>query len=389
MKLNKKRIVKKLKKLNFATVFFFIMSLISTTFAWFAFSNVVNNNMEINVKSWQVNINDSEGTLSNKLDIKIDNFYPGSELTSKTINIKNTGDLPSTISFKINYLRIFDKEFDTTNQEELFDKISQEYPFTINFNLDSNYLDNDYDTNFTYSIIWPLDSGNDRLDTEWGTNAYNFYESEKNKYSEDNSYTIRKGIELIVELVVEQYVGEETEVPNINYTLGKEILYNPITLNNCNDGEENCYKYYIIEQNNLVSSTEVLTMISPSEITTLVPYSETNENSIKLNDILNIINNDVLETNIVRDNLSNRTLGNVYDINKYTDILNLINNNNATIEFSKLKYNYLKSNECYWLYNETYNNIAIKNKDENTIMLYKEEINNCKNITTTIITKNS
>lgn len=389
MKLNKKRIVKKLKKLNFATVFFFIMSLISTTFAWFAFSNVVNNNMEINVKSWQVNINDSEGALSNKLDIKIDSFYPGSELTSKTINIKNTGDLPSTISFKINYLRIFDKEFDTTNQEELFDKISQEYPFTINFNLDSNYLDNDYDTNFTYSIIWPLDSGNDSLDTEWGTNAYNFYESEKNKYNADNSYTIRKGIELIVELVVEQYVGEDTEVPNINYTLGKKILYNPITLNNCNDGEENCYKYYIIEENNLVSSTEVLTMISPSEITTLVPYSETNENSIKLNDILNIINNDVLETNIVRNNLSNRTLGNVYDINKYTDILNLINNNNATIEFSKLKYNYLKSNECYWLYNETYNNIAIKNKDENTIMLYKEEINNCKNITTTIITKNS
>ena len=79
---------------------------------------------------------------------------------------------------------------------------------------------------------------------------------------------------------------------------------------------------------------------------------------------------------------------NLNDI-EYAKTAEWCNNNNATIEFSKLKYNYLKSNECYWLYNETYNNIAIKNKDENTIMLYKEEINNCKNITTTIITKNS
>lgn len=386
MKLNKKRIVKKLKKLNFATIFFFIMSLISTTFAWFAFTNVVNNNMEINVKTWKVDINDSEGTLSNKLDIKIDSFYPGSDITTKTINIKNAGDLSSTIKYQINYLRIFDEEFDTTNQEELFDKLSQEYPFTINFSLDNNYLENENDTNFTYSIIWPLDSGNDIVDSNWGTKAYNFYEAEKQKQQEDSTYTIRNGIEIIVELIVEQYMEELNMIPDTNYIKGTEYYFNSNTLEECNSGEENCLKYYVIDENNLTNDKVVNLMLDPTQDITKVAYSEIIEDSITTNDILQLIKKDILDTNIVRTNLSNRVLGNVSDLTYFDNILSLINEEKATIEFSKSKFNYLKSNDCYWLYNDVYSNIAIKNKDDNTIMLYKET-DSCKNIQNITITK--
>lgn len=379
MKLNKKRIVKKLKKLNFATVFFFIMSLISTTFAWFAFTNVVNNNMEINVKTWQVDINDNEGSVSNKLDIKMDSFFPGSEIKTKTINIKNAGDLPSTLTYKIDYLRIFDREFDLTNQEELFDKLSEDYPFTINFSLDNNYLDNDSDTNFTYSIIWPLDSGNDKLDTEWGNEAYKFYQNEQEKQKNDSSYTIRKGIELIVELVVEQYVGDANKIPDKNYLKGSEYYFNSNTLESCSQGEENCLRYYVIDNNNLVEETEVNFMVDATENHNMVSYTEISTDSITVTDILSLIKKDVLDTNIVRPNLSNRILGNYTNADYNNNILNLINGNN-TIEFSKSNFNYLKSNECYWIYDELYTNLAIKNKDDNTIMIYKEEVNQCKYI---------
>ena len=95
MKINKDRIRKKLVKFNLTSIFFFILSLVSTTFAWFAFSNVVNNNLEIEVKAWDVNITEGENNVSNEIGIKVESFHPGSETTTKTININN---IPKSLS---------------------------------------------------------------------------------------------------------------------------------------------------------------------------------------------------------------------------------------------------------------------------------------------------
>ena len=141
MEINWKRITKNAKKVNFTSIMFLVLSLISTTFAWFAFSNIVDNDMNIDIKAWKVNISDEDSLITNKIDINLDNFYPGVEMNNKTITITNEGDLASVVSYKINYLRIFDEVFDVSNQEELFDKLAQQYPFVVAFSLDKKYLD--------------------------------------------------------------------------------------------------------------------------------------------------------------------------------------------------------------------------------------------------------
>ena len=67
MKSNIKRILKKLGKANFTSIMFAVVSIISTTFAWFAFSNVVDSDMEINVRSWKIDISEGESQITNKL----------------------------------------------------------------------------------------------------------------------------------------------------------------------------------------------------------------------------------------------------------------------------------------------------------------------------------
>ena len=79
MRTIKQRIHRILVKINITSIFFFILSLISVTLAWFAFSNIVSNNMEISIKAWDININDETGEVSNKLSITLDDFHPSKE----------------------------------------------------------------------------------------------------------------------------------------------------------------------------------------------------------------------------------------------------------------------------------------------------------------------
>ena len=75
LKLNFKRLIKKVKKLNFTSIMFLVLSLISSTFAWFAFTNIVDNDMNIDIKAWKVNISENNNLITNKIDINVDNFY--------------------------------------------------------------------------------------------------------------------------------------------------------------------------------------------------------------------------------------------------------------------------------------------------------------------------
>ena len=55
------------------------------------------------------------------------------------------------------------------------DTLSHDYPFHVNIDLSKNYISSHGDSStFEVSVSWPLDSGNDSLDSLWGMNAYNF-----------------------------------------------------------------------------------------------------------------------------------------------------------------------------------------------------------------------
>ena len=380
MEINWKRITKNAKKVNFTSIMFLVLSLISTTFAWFAFSNIVDNDMNIDIKAWKVNISDEDSLITNKIDINLDNFYPGVEMNNKTITITNEGDLASVVSYKINYLRIFDEVFDVSNQEELFDKLAQQYPFVVAFSLDKKYLDVGEKSEFSYSVAWPLDSGDDILDAKWGNDAYDFLFNETQKYNADNTYEVRDCIKIEVELIVEQFVDDGFNGYDVNYSFGKSKYLNSSTLDNCLLGDANCYKYYVIEEDNLSNDATVLMMASAVETYPKSVYSQTGNNIIDINTLLNIVSKDVINTKIVKPGLSDRVLGVSNNEDYYNNLLSDLRNSGGYIEFSSMEFDFLNSGECYWVKSGPNPNLAVKTKDFDSVILYYETSNMCKSV---------
>lgn len=369
------RIKRRLKKLNFVSIFFFMMSLISVTFAWFAFTKVIDMQTSIDVKTWNIDIKDNDTILENNLVIKIDDFKPGMETYTKVLSLYNTGDLPAKISYEITYLRIFDNEVDLTDKELLEYELSQSYPFAFNFNLDSDYLDVSQHMNYTMTVSWPLDSLDGYDDSNWGNEAYLFKQNELEKQEQDSDYQIRNSIELKVKLKTEQYIEDMNAMDN-NYKYGTSIFYNPNTSKKCAEISSECMEYYVISPKNMLNDKNVDVIKSISSVTEQSVYNNS-INKIKTINILNIINNDIVNSKIVIDNVSSRIIGKVSE-----ELVLKIANNNGYFIFDKDKFNFLSSNVCYWTdYEYGDYAFAVKNIDENSIKLYLENKNNiCKNV---------
>ena len=183
MKLNRKRIKRKIIGFNFTTLFFFLLSCISFTFAWFAYSNVVKSKIEIGVSAWHIEFSEGNEEITNEIPIEINSFYPGAEKYTKTLEIFNKGDIDAEFSYNINYLRIFEKEYDVEKQEELIDQLSHEYPIVFNIISDSDFIKANESIIVNIAAEWPLDSGDDITDGKWGNEASKFIELEKEKAS--------------------------------------------------------------------------------------------------------------------------------------------------------------------------------------------------------------
>lgn len=388
MKLNKIRIRKKIISFNLTSFFFLILSCTSLTFAWFAYQSVIKTNLEIDVAAWNIEVTGLAPT-KNEIELHLNNFYPGVDKYIKTIQIYNKGDIDAIFDYKINYLRILDEEFDVTNQEELYDKLSHNYPFSFNIRKDASYVGTQESINLNIVMDWPLDSGNDALDSEWGKKAYDFNALENHKKEEDENYKIRSVIEVVLELNSMQYIEEENPIMTDNrFLIGNSYGFKLDTLENCILGSEDCYKFYVIDENNLSTDETVNMILEPNiDLGTSNFYNLANHQTDKLKiptaeQILKAVSTDIIDTNVISNkNISNRLLGNVSYNNRAITKLTEISNNNNIINFNINIFEYLNSNICYWT-STSYNNTkgyAIKNIDNSTISMYGEDMNTtCK-----------
>jgi hypothetical protein len=388
---------------------FIVVSSISVTLAWFAYSGLSKVSTEIGVKAWYIELEKDGQVVSNDVVISLSEVYPGMEIVDEKINIKNLGDSDAQVKYSIVSARILGKEEDnyfvseSTTSPYVEDLLSHNYPFHININLDRGYvLSKGEDNVFEVSVSWPLDSDNDEFDSYWGIEAFKFQENEDNLKLLDPEYQVRPAIEVVISVIAEQYLESDTS-SDPNYNLGDTIYYDVVNNAPCIEVSSTCLKSYVLDVNNkTIDSTVTLlpdptnTLVSStfsdysSSFSSLVSTWTVTNRALEVDDALNIISLDIINSLLVRENISDSIIGNLsYDNRIITEKTKAITYN-GYYKYLNESFNYLSSSTCYWTNTEydASNGFALKEIDTTYSKLYNEpKTTSCKVVPVIIVNK--
>lgn len=376
-------------RLNLISLFFVAVSFISVTLAWFVYTGLSRVTTEVAVKAWYIELENEGKPVSNNVVISLDDIYPGMEPLEEEIKIKNFGDSDAMIKYEISSVRILGDEAHNYVASQslpsnfIEDKISHEYPFHINMNLSKKYvLAKTDEATFKVSISWPLDSGNDALDSFWGTEAYKFKLAEQEKKELDKNYQINSSIKLEISLTAEQYI-ETPEVSDPKYRLGNEILYDVSENKVCDVESATCIRTNVIDTNNTLCDSTITLLPKITQNYSLGNYNDINTiyqnyvsswnattRLLNISDVLHVVSRDLKDSVLVRPNVSDFIIGNVSYQDRLDKVVLSATSNQGYFKFLN-KYSYFYSDNCYWLNSEydINNSFAVQVFDQNSMKI--------------------
>lgn len=375
-------------KINILSLFFIAVSFISVTLAWFAYSGLTSVGTEIGVKAWYIKFD--KDIESNNIVISLDDVYPGMDTKSEKVKISNLGDSDAQISYSILSARLLGNNLEEkiADTSKLEDVLAHDYPFHININLNKTYaLQQGDESEFVVSVSWPLDSNQDDLDSQWGSDSYKFMEEQLKLPDEERESQIK----IVISLKAEQYIGDSTSADPL-YNLGDMILIDTETGYKCSEVKGSCIKTNVIDVNNTINDAEVMLLPDLYESYDHVKYGGLAEvtgewkvatTPLNINHLLNVISTDIIDSVLVRDNLSDKVIGNLKytnDLESRLDIeLNKITNSDEKYKFLYYrflneKFPFLVSSKCYWINTEydSENVFALTKIDDTYSKIYKE-----------------
>lgn len=399
-------------KINLVSLVFIVVSLIFTTLAWFAYTGLSSLDTEIGVKAWYIELSKNGTSVSNDVVISIPTIYPGMDTITEKIDIKNYGDSIAQLKYEVISSRILDTKYSTQGENSttsiaLEESLSHDYPFHINISLSNYVIENNVGSaTFEVSASWPLDTGNNALDSEWGTKAYEFNKLEQTKFENDSGYSIESPIQIVLKLTAEQYV-ESNQSSSRDYAFGNTLLYDVVEDDFCSKVSSTCLSTTVIDENNKLGDgtiTVIPNILNDFQESTYANYTTT-LNSIAENwnieyrgltasDILKIISKDINSSNIIRNNLSNVIIGKMNSETILNQTLNSTSSSNGHFEFLNNKFEFLYNSDgtCYWTmseYNSTKAYAFSKVNDDNSKLYGENKTILCQVIPVIVITKNN
>lgn len=64
---------------------------------------------------------------------------------------------------------------------DLINRLKDNYPFKMNFSINNQEVGTGQTSEFTFSLVWPYESGHDEADTYWGKKSASFKEQYPDK----------------------------------------------------------------------------------------------------------------------------------------------------------------------------------------------------------------
>lgn len=191
--MNENKEKKKRSIFKSSRLIFLVVLLASNTLAWFIYATRVDSNVSVHVRAWNVLFEAGDHQVSNDVSVTVDSIYPGMEDYEYEIRAYNRSEVSASLSYQVLTARILDDEYITQEYRQMHGQtvqatdptsaeleamLADDYPFSITVATSSGTISqgNGIET-YTLTLEWPYESGQDDVDTFWGTNAYTYKES--------------------------------------------------------------------------------------------------------------------------------------------------------------------------------------------------------------------
>ena len=170
-----KRII---KKVRLKTILLLAITIASNSFAWFIYTTEVKTNMDTRVREWKVTFDSNGEHVEKVITLNVKELYPGMKSHTETLTASNTGESKAKIDFEIKEAKVLGEDLLLLNMtnDELIEYLKTNYPFKIELSSSNGVIEVSGKETVTISVYWAYESGNDELDTYWGTKSYDYHQ---------------------------------------------------------------------------------------------------------------------------------------------------------------------------------------------------------------------
>lgn len=167
------------KRVRLSTLLLLLITLCSSTFAWFLYATKVSVGITAHIEAWNILFTNENNEISELINFEIPNLYPGMEDYNDSIEIINLGEKNASVEYEIVRVSILGVNYNidgtTLTSDQMVNNLASDYPFKINISLENSTIEaGSGRTTFSLSTVWPYESGDDELDTYWGSKSYEF-----------------------------------------------------------------------------------------------------------------------------------------------------------------------------------------------------------------------
>ena len=168
-----------LKRIRLSTLILLLVTSVSTSFAWFIYATKISTGITTHIETWNILFTNEDNAISEYVNFVIPNLYPGMETYQDSVSAYNLGEHSAQISYEIVNVKILGVNYavdgSTFTSTTLENYLYQNYPFKIQFNLSNEVISPTTGVStFTLNVSWPYESGNDELDTYWGSQSFTY-----------------------------------------------------------------------------------------------------------------------------------------------------------------------------------------------------------------------
>lgn len=154
-----------LKKHKIGIAIIVLMLTVSSTLAWFTYSSAVDFSLSAHIKAWSVGF---DAAYDDVYEFSLTDLYPGMPDAGDSVNIKNSGEVASSIDIGVNSFTLFG-EVQEYGVDYILEKsadgkeyIIRGYPFELKFVLSNTQIEANPNAkqSLSYVLTWDYDNTN-------------------------------------------------------------------------------------------------------------------------------------------------------------------------------------------------------------------------------------